>query len=435
MGRDGLVNMVVQLDKLGFEPRRVGRLAWESRCPAHRGSDHSLSLIGITRDENREVVLQCRSPQNCSYVKIARAVYFSNAEVYAETPDFLISRIFSAPIQPSLYEGSPTGEEKGPGPGAVDGASGTAGAALPRERHPDAEPIKSDGSTEPARASLEPRHEAAPQAKIPPEGGTPTADFAAEAGRSSGSEQADCLAWETSPRPADAPLEYRLQAAAEAAIPPEGGIGTDECTSEADRYERYLGPDPLDSFVRPPTPVCTSGPAGGAWPVEEVLADPEGLIAVEAPLSDQYRDKLERMSAVSLLSHLASSAGLLRSADGRFCAQVPVGDRLEIYKLKSAAFRDWLIEGYMRCRPEPPSGWAISRVVGMLEARARFKTGIPDVYIRVGQTGGELAYDVDLGDPTGQAFAVDAGGWRLMGCSKIRPCPMPCSSPPGPSRV
>jgi hypothetical protein len=45
------------------------------------------------------------------------------------------------------------------------------------------------------------------------------------------------------------------------------------------------------------------------------------------------------MSAVSLLSHLASSAVLLRSADARFCAQVPVGDRLEIYKLKSAAFR------------------------------------------------------------------------------------------------
>jgi hypothetical protein len=31
---------------------------------------------------------------------------------------------------------------------------------------------------------------------------------------------------------------------------------------------------------------------------------------------------------------------LFRSADGRFCAQVPVGDRFEIYRLKSAAFRD-----------------------------------------------------------------------------------------------
>ena len=124
--------------------------------------------------------------------------------------------------------------------------------------------------------------------------------------------------------------------------------------------------------------------------------------------------KLERMSAVSLLSHLASSAVLLRSADGRLCAQVPVGDRHEIYKLKSAAFRHWLIAGYVEYRPEPPSGWAISRVVGVLEARARFQGGIPDVFIRVGKTGGELGYYLDLGDHTGQAVAVDAGGWRLV---------------------
>ena len=153
---------------------------------------------------------------------------------------------------------------------------------------------------------------------------------------------------------------------------------------------------------------------GAASPGEEALAGPEALPAVDAPRIDHYRDKLERMSAVSLLSHLASSAVLLRSADGRLSAQVPVGDRLEIYKLKSAAFRHWLIEGYMKYRPEPPSGWAISRVVGMLEARARFKGGIPDVFIRVGRTGGELAYFLDLGDHTGQAVAVDAGGWRLV---------------------
>ena len=46
---------------------------------------------------------------------------------------------------------------------------------------------------------------------------------------------------------------------------------------------------------------------------------------------------------------------MFRSADGRFFAQVPVGDRLEIYGLKSAAFRDWLIDGYLIDQPEPPS--------------------------------------------------------------------------------
>src|SRR4029077_18599129 len=114
------------------------------------------------------------------------------------------------------------------------------------------------------------------------------------------------------------------------------------------------------------TPFRAAGPAGAPPPGEEALSDPEGQPTFDAPLSDHYRDKLERMSAVSLLSHLASSAVLLRSADGRLCAQVPVGDRLEIYKLKSAAFRHWLIAGYVKYRPEPPSGWAISRVVGVL---------------------------------------------------------------------
>jgi hypothetical protein len=50
----------------------------------------------------------------------------------------------------------------------------------------------------------------------------------------------------------------------------------------------------------------------------------------------------------------------------------------------------------------------------MLEARARFKGGIPNVFIRVGHTGGEPAYYLDLGDATGKAVAVDAGGWRLV---------------------
>jgi hypothetical protein len=34
-------------------------------------------------------------------------------------------------------------------------------------------------------------------------------------------------------------------------------------------------------------------------------------------------------------------------------ARVPVGDRQEIYGLKSAAFRDWLIGGYFADQGEP----------------------------------------------------------------------------------
>jgi DNA-binding transcriptional ArsR family regulator len=82
--------------------------------------------------------------------------------------------------------------------------------------------------------------------------------------------------------------------------------------------------------------------------------------------------KRERQSSFRVLSRIASSARLFRSADGRFCAQVPLGERREIFGLRSPGFRDWLIDGYFAEQAEPPSSWAIRRVIGLLEARARF---------------------------------------------------------------
>ena len=97
------------------------------------------------------------------------------------------------------------------------------------------------------------------------------------------------------------------------------------------------------------------------------------------PSSDQeiIANPLERESPVQILLRLASCAVVSLGRRPLF-AQVPVGDRREIYGLKSAAFRDWLIDGYLIDQPEPPSNWAIRRVVGMLEARARFNAGMPD---------------------------------------------------------
>jgi hypothetical protein len=83
----------------------------------------------------------------------------------------------------------------------------------------------------------------------------------------------------------------------------------------------------------------------------------------------QSGEKPERDSSVRVLTRLASGARLFRSADGHFCAQVRVGDRLDILALRSAGFRDWLIDGFMIDQPEPPSNWAIRRVVGMLDSR------------------------------------------------------------------
>jgi len=62
MARDGVANIVDRLRERGFDPRRVGRDSWESRCPAHRSANHALS---ITRDVHNHVELNCRSTENC----------------------------------------------------------------------------------------------------------------------------------------------------------------------------------------------------------------------------------------------------------------------------------------------------------------------------------------------------------------------------------
>jgi hypothetical protein len=78
------------LRERGYAPRKVGHDAWESRCPAHRSSDHALS---ITRNEFNQVVLECRSTENCQHIRIVRAIGFTSEHVYAETPDWVISRL------------------------------------------------------------------------------------------------------------------------------------------------------------------------------------------------------------------------------------------------------------------------------------------------------------------------------------------------------
>ena len=271
MVRDSVANLIDRLRDRGFDPRRVGHDLWEARCPLHRGMEHSLA---ISRNELDHVVLECRSTQNCPYIRIIGALGFTNEHVYAETHDWVISRLSRFPIQPASF----VSEEA-----AVTSA-------------------------------------------------------------------------------ADSPTSTELQ------------------TVSDGRPERGQAP------------------------------------ALHG--SDETGHNLERLDTVQVLSRLAAGARLFRSADGRFCAQVPVGDRLEIYSLKSAAFRDWLIDGFLIDQPEPPSSWAIRRVVGMLEARARFNTGIPEVFIRVGQNGnGDGAnspYFLDLGDPSGRAIAIREQGWCVV---------------------
>ena len=147
----------------------------------------------------------------------------------------------------------------------------------------------------------------------------------------------------------------------------------------------------------------------------------------EPELDDRIAEApFEQERPIEVLLRLAARAKLFRAADGRLHARVPVGDRHEIYGLRSAAFRDWLIDGYFADQNEPASDWAIRRVVGVLEARARFDGGAPSFFIRVGRDGDgdvhgdHLAYFLDLGDASGMAVMISADGWSLVDQPRVQ---------------
>ncbi len=139
---------------------------------------------------------------------------------------------------------------------------------------------------------------------------------------------------------------------------------------------------------------------------------------IEFPRDGIDSNAVDTDKTVDILLRLASSARTYRSADGRLHAQVPVGDRLEMYGLKSAGFRDWLIDGYFSYRGAPASPWAIRRVISLLEARARFDGQTPSVFIRVGHDGPGPHYGsnyfLDLGDSSGRAIQISTDGWSMI---------------------
>jgi hypothetical protein len=119
---------------------------------------------------------------------------------------------------------------------------------------------------------------------------------------------------------------------------------------------------------------------------------------------------------VDILLRLASAARIRRSSDGRLHAQVPVDDRHETYGLKSAGMRNWLTDAYFNECGQPPSLWAIQRVISVLEAKAWFDRGMPSASIRVARdpAAGDAAHYIDLGDSTGSAIWVSSEGWTVV---------------------
>jgi hypothetical protein len=101
MAIDPLANIVDRLRSSGFQPRKVGDDAWESRCPRHGSNYHAL-FLGRGRDG--KLVLQCRGEQNCSFSAILKKLNIKLRHLNRDTSDSVIRRLRAMEVQLGLYQ-------------------------------------------------------------------------------------------------------------------------------------------------------------------------------------------------------------------------------------------------------------------------------------------------------------------------------------------
>ena len=372
MVRDCVANVVVRLQECGFDPRRVGDDSWEARCAAHRSADHALSM---GRVEFCHVALERRSTEHCSYSRIIGALGFTNDDVYAETPEWLISRLNRAQIQSAWFASSDATAKSEVASSAAEHGDSLLDSATPLP-HPILLPVV-----------------------------------------------------ETSMGRSGCPADRE-----EAVVSPRICA---ETSAEADEMCESSGDGMLEASPLPTTSTSKASGRPGviSFTDEEITELHKELMSMPSSTSNATRHVDDSETPIQLLTSVAWEANLFRSNDGRLFAQVPVGERLEIFGLKSAAFRDWLIRGYLADRPEPPSSVVIRRAIGMLEAQTRFDAEIPEIFIRTGrgEDGEGSTYFIDLGDPGGRAIEISDRGWLAVDQPEVHfrrpegflPLPMP----------
>ena len=133
MVRDAVTNVVMRLMNCGYDPRKVGDDAWESRCPAHRSTDH------CARDHS-QCVQPCHSRvperQNCAHSRIVSALGLTNEHLYAETPEGWVRRLALVPVQTASRSVTAPSREQdgGPSAAAMAGTSAANQTVLSGER-------------------------------------------------------------------------------------------------------------------------------------------------------------------------------------------------------------------------------------------------------------------------------------------------------------
>ena len=297
MARDGNVNIVVKLEERGFDP------PGSPAMPGRPGARCIEVPTGARHHTQRVKSHGARVPEQSALYAHANPGRARHDErpLYAETPEWLITRLNRVPIQPASFA-SPHSA------GAVD----------------DPGLIAGDQQAVIASAGLPAESEVVDEANVPP--GSDGSALIRRANLSSG---------EVTVLSAEVPGDWLLSQAPELAR-----------VSQAER-----GAATLEHMLTSRARIRR---------VQPFLRRPKRLGELSVPTSSEFcRSSRARR-------------GCFGRRTARYCAQVPVGDRLEIYGLSSAGFRDWLIDGYLTQQNQAPSSWAVRRLIATLEARARF---------------------------------------------------------------
>lgn len=77
---DPVVNLLSRLASVRCDPRPVGHDSWESRCPAHGGTRHNLS---ITRGEDGRALVCCHHNPGCDVAAITAALSLESKDLFA----------------------------------------------------------------------------------------------------------------------------------------------------------------------------------------------------------------------------------------------------------------------------------------------------------------------------------------------------------------
>ena len=117
----------------------------------------------------------------------------------------------------------------------------------------------------------------------------------------------------------------------------------------------------------------------------------------------------------------ARAATPFLSAEGEACVSVPMDniDARRIYSLRSAEFRDWLINACYNEFESVPSDGSLRAALRMLEARARHGEMAPQkVDYRLGFDGDPYAPSRMFVDLASDQECMTAGALREPGCSR-----------------